>query len=253
MTRTFTNRRYLDALTRHVVVFDGAMGTSLQKLNLTAADFGGEKLWGCNDVLVIAKPEVIEGIHASFLSVGCEVVETDTFRANRISLGVGLAEKEGSRLYITHVFCSPEGYVAKYRKTWLWYAHKGTVDAEIRDEHKWYNPGDGPAPFVLAGVRTTCLICADGNSERAWRQVAETTPQIVFFPNNRHHFRPGWLEVMDRARQIGIPIVATNRVGRSGTGLCDGGAIIVSGQGRILAHCLAPGQEEIVVADVELH
>ena len=172
-------------------------------------------------------------------------------RANRISLGVGLAEREGGRLYITQVFCNPEGYVAKYRKTWLWYAHKGTVDAEIRDEHKWYNPGDGPAPFVLAGVRTTCLICADGNSERAWRQVAETTPQIVFFPNNRHHFRPGWLEVMDRARQIGIPIVATNRVGRSGTGLCDGGAIIVSGQGRILAHCLAPGQEEIVVADVE--
>ncbi len=94
MTRTFTNRRYLDALTRHVVVFDGAMGTSLQKLNLTAADFGGEELWGCNDVLVIAKPEVIEGIHASFLSVGCEVVETDTFRANRISLReYGLADR----------------------------------------------------------------------------------------------------------------------------------------------------------------
>ena len=94
MTRTFTNRRYLDALTRHVVVFDGAMGTSLQKLNLTAADFGGEKLWGCNDVLVIAKPQVIEDVHALFLSVGCEVVETDTFRANRLTLrDYGLADR----------------------------------------------------------------------------------------------------------------------------------------------------------------
>jgi 5-methyltetrahydrofolate--homocysteine methyltransferase len=86
MTRTFTNRRYLDAVEDHVVVFDGAMGTSIQKLNPSPADFGGEKLWGCNDYLVISKPQVIEGIHASFLETGCEVVETDTFRANRITL-----------------------------------------------------------------------------------------------------------------------------------------------------------------------
>lgn len=86
MTRTFTNRRYLDAIADHVVVFDGAMGTSLQKLNLSAADFGGEKLWGCNDYLVIAQPQVVEQVHASFLAAGCEVVETDTFRSNRITL-----------------------------------------------------------------------------------------------------------------------------------------------------------------------
>ena len=94
MPLTCTNRRYLDAVADHVVVFDGAMGTSLQKLNLTAADFGGEKLWGCNDVLVIAKPHVVEDIHASFLSVGCQAVETDTFRANRITLrDYGLADR----------------------------------------------------------------------------------------------------------------------------------------------------------------
>ncbi len=86
MAPTFTNRRYLDALADHVVVFDGAMGTNIQKLNLTAADFGDEKLWGCNDYLVIAKPKAIQDIHASFLAVGCEVVETDTFRSNRINL-----------------------------------------------------------------------------------------------------------------------------------------------------------------------
>ena len=86
MARAFTNRRYLDAIADHVVVFDGAMGTSIQKFNLTAADFGGEKLWGCNDYLVIAKPRVVADIHASFLAVGCEVVETCTFRSNRITL-----------------------------------------------------------------------------------------------------------------------------------------------------------------------
>jgi 5-methyltetrahydrofolate--homocysteine methyltransferase len=48
-------------------VFDGAMGTSIQELDLTAADFGGERYAGCNDYLAIQNPEVIEGVHASYL------------------------------------------------------------------------------------------------------------------------------------------------------------------------------------------
>ncbi len=81
-----TNRRYLDALADHVVVFDGAMGTSIQACHLGPLDFGGESLNGCNDYLVISKPEVVEQVHASFLAVGCEAIETDTFRANRITM-----------------------------------------------------------------------------------------------------------------------------------------------------------------------
>ena len=84
--RTYTNRRYLDAIADHVVIFDGAMGTSIQRYNLTAADFGGEQYNGCNDYLVITRPDVIEQIHASFLSVGSEAVETNTFRSNRLTL-----------------------------------------------------------------------------------------------------------------------------------------------------------------------
>src|SRR5260221_10266008 len=80
------NLRYLDSLKDHVLIFDGAMGTSIQRYNLTAADFGGEKLNGCNDYLVITRPDVIEAIHASFLAVGSEVVETNTFRPNRLTL-----------------------------------------------------------------------------------------------------------------------------------------------------------------------
>jgi len=83
---TFTHHRYLDALARLVLVFDGAMGTSIQRYNLSASDFGGEKLWGCNDYLVISKPQVIEEIHSSFLKVGCDVLETCTFRANRLTM-----------------------------------------------------------------------------------------------------------------------------------------------------------------------
>jgi 5-methyltetrahydrofolate--homocysteine methyltransferase len=77
---------YLDRLQQRVLVFDGAMGTSIQKLGLTAADFGGPGLDGCNDHLVLSRPDAIESIHASFLEVGCDVLETNTFRANRLTL-----------------------------------------------------------------------------------------------------------------------------------------------------------------------
>jgi len=84
--RKYTNRRYLDALEKKVLVFDGAMGTSLQVQNLTAEHFGGEQYNGCNDYLVISYPEAVEKVHRSFLEVGVDVLETDTFRSNRITM-----------------------------------------------------------------------------------------------------------------------------------------------------------------------
>lgn len=86
MSNKFSNRKYLDALAERVLIYDGAMGTSVQKLNLSAADFGGETYWGCNDYLVITQPDAIAEIHRAFLRVGCDALETDTFRSNRITL-----------------------------------------------------------------------------------------------------------------------------------------------------------------------
>ncbi|TFH34687.1 MAG: methionine synthase [Anaerolineales bacterium] len=63
------------------------MGTSLQLLELRADDFGGLQFEGCNDYLVISKPEAVERVHRSFLDVGVDVIETNTFRSNRITLG----------------------------------------------------------------------------------------------------------------------------------------------------------------------
>ncbi len=86
MNRNYTNRRYLDALEKKVLVFDGAMGTSLQNQHLTAEHFGGEQYNGCNDYLVISYPQAVEKVHRSFLEVGVDVIETDTFRSNRITM-----------------------------------------------------------------------------------------------------------------------------------------------------------------------
>ncbi|MFI5269434.1 MAG: homocysteine S-methyltransferase family protein, partial [Chloroflexota bacterium] len=70
---------YAEALRTRVLVFDGAMGTSIQRFNLSAADFGGKV--GCNDFLVLSKPDVVEDIHCSFLEAGADVLETCTFQA----------------------------------------------------------------------------------------------------------------------------------------------------------------------------
>jgi len=86
MKRTYTNRAYLDAIEERVLIFDGAMGTSLQAQNLSAEHFGGERYNGCNDYLAITYPRAVEIVHRSFLEVGVDVIETDTFRANRITL-----------------------------------------------------------------------------------------------------------------------------------------------------------------------
>lgn len=72
---------YLRALRERVLVYDGAMGTNIQRHNPTPDDFGGKALEGCNDNLVLTRPDIIQSIHESFLAVGCDVVETCTFQS----------------------------------------------------------------------------------------------------------------------------------------------------------------------------
>ncbi|MFL5595831.1 MAG: methionine synthase [Gemmatimonadaceae bacterium] len=81
MNERRTESSYLDALSRRVLIYDGAMGTNIQRYNLSAEDFGGKALEGCNDHLVLTRPDVIQAIHESFLAVGCDVVETCTFQS----------------------------------------------------------------------------------------------------------------------------------------------------------------------------
>ena len=76
----------LHAAEHPVLVFDGATGTSLQQMDLTAADFGGPALEGCNEYLVISKPEAVKDVHRQFLEVGADVIETDTFGATSLVL-----------------------------------------------------------------------------------------------------------------------------------------------------------------------
>src|SRR4051812_19243524 len=77
---------YLEAARERVVVYDGATGTNLQARDLTADDFGGPALEGCNEILVDTRPDVVADLHRSFFEVGSDVVETDTFGAFSVVL-----------------------------------------------------------------------------------------------------------------------------------------------------------------------
>ncbi len=76
----------LQALTQRILVIDGAMGTQLQERHLTPADFGGPEYEGCNEQLVLTRPDVIADVHRAYLEAGADIIETDTFGATDIVL-----------------------------------------------------------------------------------------------------------------------------------------------------------------------
>jgi 5-methyltetrahydrofolate--homocysteine methyltransferase len=76
---------FLQTVKERVVVYDGAMGTNIQKRNPTLDDFWGKE--NCSEVLVLSRPDIIRDIHADFFRVGCDVVETNTFGGTSIVLG----------------------------------------------------------------------------------------------------------------------------------------------------------------------
>lgn len=77
-----------------ILIIDGATGTGLQNMNLTAEDFGGEALEGCNENLVLTRPDAVDKLHRLYLEAGCDIVESNTFGATRLVLDeYGLGDK----------------------------------------------------------------------------------------------------------------------------------------------------------------
>jgi 5-methyltetrahydrofolate--homocysteine methyltransferase len=79
-------RELLEALDERILVIDGAMGTMIQQRGLTAEDFGGAAYEGCNEHLVLTRPDVIEDIHRAYFEAGADIVETDSFQSSPVVL-----------------------------------------------------------------------------------------------------------------------------------------------------------------------
>lgn len=78
--------KFKEILSQRILVLDGAMGTSLFAMKLTAEDYGGAKYEGCPEQLNFSKPSAIEQIHRSYLEVGADIIETNTFGATSVVL-----------------------------------------------------------------------------------------------------------------------------------------------------------------------
>src|SRR6202522_2254174 len=90
-----------ELLRERILVLDGPMGTMLQQENLTAADFGGPHLEGCNENLVITRPDVVLGIHRKYLEAGSDIIETNSFGSAPVVLaeyGLGEFSRKISRI-----------------------------------------------------------------------------------------------------------------------------------------------------------
>ena len=83
-----------ELLRERILILDGAMGTMLQQANLTAADFGGAHLEGCNENLVLTRPDVVLAIHRKYLEAGADIIETNSFGSTPLVLAeYGLGDK----------------------------------------------------------------------------------------------------------------------------------------------------------------
>ena len=144
-------------LDERILILDGAMGTMIQQQRLSEADFRGTQytdhphdLKGCNDLLSVTQPEVIEQIHIAYLEAGSDIIQTNTFNANAIALAdYGL-----------------QGEVAQINQAAVEAARRSVSRVSILDEEK---------PRFVAGAigPTNKQLSIVGNVDRpAWRELS---------------------------------------------------------------------------------
>src|SRR3954464_568223 len=113
---------YLEAARERVVIYDGAFGTYVQTQDLTADDFGGPHFEGCNELLVVTRPDVIRGMHAAFLDAGVDVLETASFGSFSVPLneyGIGDRAEELSRVSAELAREMADSYSTPDRPRWV--------------------------------------------------------------------------------------------------------------------------------------
>ena len=94
MTREQRRQALYDALSTHILVIDGAMGTMIHSANLTVADYGGPKQDNCPEILCVNRPDVIRDIHKQYLAAGADIIESNSFGSTSVVLAdFDLADK----------------------------------------------------------------------------------------------------------------------------------------------------------------
>ncbi len=114
------------ALEERILVIDGAMGTMIQRHKLNEADYRGERFkdWpvdvkGNNDLLCLTRPDIIKGIHRQYLDAGADIIETNTFNSQAISLADYRMEELAYELNVAAARCAREAVAESGRQAWV--------------------------------------------------------------------------------------------------------------------------------------
>jgi 5-methyltetrahydrofolate--homocysteine methyltransferase len=182
---------YLQALRERVVVFDGPAGTTFQRLGLGPDAFGGHQLEGCFEVLSVSAPEVVENLHRSFLDVGVDAIETNTFGAFSVVLAeYGIADRahELNRAAAELAVGVAKGYATEERPIWVAgsmgpgtkFATLGQIPyVDLRDAYETQARGllEGGVDLIL--IETVYdLLGAKAAINGARRAMAALGPQV---------------------------------------------------------------------------
>ncbi|MGI9647087.1 MAG: methionine synthase [Acidimicrobiia bacterium] len=188
---------YLDAIQAgHIMILDGATGTSLQGFDLTADDFGGPTFEGCNELLSIHRPDVVAAIHRSFFEVGVDTTESNTFGAFSVPLAeYGIADRAyelaaaGAEIArrVTDEFIATDGrprWVAGSMGPGTKFASLGQISyRDLRDGYEIEASGllDGGADLLLIETQFDLLgvKAAINGARRAMRQSGRDVPMQV--------------------------------------------------------------------------
>jgi predicted amidohydrolase len=180
---------------------------------------------------------------------------------------LGVNEAKDNKAYLSMVFLGPKGIEGVYRKSYLW-PNDNQLEImgykNFSEFMKVYKPGeygyrceratlaggDGTKVLQIGTLRIGTLICADGSQEKSWDTFKNEKPDVIFWQNNRDTaIRDG--DVQKYSKELGVPILASNRCGYSWKYFQLGGSCICSDAGKITAQANEKGEEEIIYSSLE--
>ena len=228
MISTDRNGLLRDLLAARIVIIDGAAGTSIQNMHLTAADFGGPQLEGCNENLILTRPDKIRELHEGYLDAGADMIETNTFGATSVVLAeYGLAEhaREMNRL---------AGPIARDRR--------GRRPPSKRPRFVAGSMGPTTKAISVTGGVTFDQLAdayqeqAEGSSKAAWTCCCSRPCRT------RSTSRPGWSASSARSRGLArVPIAVSGTIEPMGTMLAGQDVEALLCLARHIASCSAVG------------
>src|ERR1700678_73048 len=181
-----------ELLREQILVLDGAMGTMLQQQNLTAADFGGPALEGCNENLVLTRPDVVSGIHRKYLEAGSDIIETNSFGSTPIVLAEYSLGSEALRISRAAAELAREA-----------------ADAVSTAEKPRFVAGSmGPTTKAISVTGGITFEQLRNNYLEQARGLVEGGVDVLLLETcqDTRNIKAGALAIQDLARELGMPI-----------------------------------------------